>query len=191
MRGILRVAAAAGLLVAFGAQGLHGQAAIVVGVGAGPIFPTKGESSFGPLVKSVGYHFQGIVGISPANGIVSGRVDAQYASVNYETSGSDTPKDKIFGVNGDIVIHPGNKGAGVRPYFLAGPSYYHFSFRTGTGIGDGSDSNFGFNGGAGLNVGTGNKLWFFIESRFIYTKDHSFIPVTLGVRINTAQAYKK
>jgi hypothetical protein len=41
------------------------------------------------------------------------------------------------------------------------------------------------------NIGTGNKLWFFIESRFIYTKDHSFIPVTLGVRINTAQAYKK
>lgn len=191
MRGMLRATAAVGLLLAFGAAGLQGQTAVVLGVGGGAIFPTKGDKSFGPDVKSIGYHLQAIIGVQPGNSRITARVDGQYASVNYEPIGSDTPKDKIFGVNGDIVVHAGNSDAAVRPYFLAGPSFYHFSYRTGTGIGDETDSNLGFNGGAGLNIGTGKKLWFFVESRFIYTKNHSFIPVSVGVRINTAQPYKK
>jgi len=191
MRGILRAAAAAGLMIAFGVGGLHGQTSVVLGVGAGPIFPTKGDKSFGPDVKSLGYHMQLMIGVMPAKGHISGRVDAQYASVNYEPIGSATPKDKDFGVNGDIVLHPGSGDGSVRPYFLAGPSFYHFSYRSGVTIGDASQSNLGFNGGAGLNIGTGKKLWFFAESRFIYTKDHSFIPLTVGVRISTAQPYKK
>jgi opacity protein-like surface antigen len=70
--------------------------------------------------------------------------------VNYEAgTGATTPKDKILAVNADLVFHPSSSG-GVRPYLLAGPTYGHFSFRSGvSGIGDVSTNNFGFNGGAG------------------------------------------
>jgi opacity protein-like surface antigen len=136
---------------------------------------------------------QAMVGIAPANGIISVRFDGQYGSVKYEnpTGQTKAPKDKIFALHGDLVLHPRVKG-GVRPYILAGPSYGHFSFRASTTpLGDESTSNFGFNGGAGLNLGTGDKVWFFLEGRYVYTKEHKYIPVTLGVRINTSQPFNK
>jgi opacity protein-like surface antigen len=188
MRGTLRAVMAAGLFLTVGAAGLSGQVRAVAGVGGGVIFPSK--SSFEPPpVKSLGYNIQLMLGIAPAKGKVSFRIDGQYASLNYEQgTGTAKPKDKILVGNADLVVHPTNGGS-VRPYILAGPSYGHFSYRTGTGIGDETTNNFGFNGGAGLNMGTGSKVWFFVESRYIYTKDHKYIPVTAGVRINLSQPY--
>lgn len=194
MRGTLRAVAAAGILLLAGSTVVSGQTRVVLGVGGGAILPTKGDNSFGSDVKSLGYHFQAIVGIAPGNGKVSFRFDGQYGSVNYEelTTGA-RPKDKLFVVNADVVLHPSG-GGGVRPYLMAGPTYGHFNFRnglTGTAGNDETTNNVGFNGGAGLNIGHGQKVWFFIESRFIYTKEHKYIPVTAGIRVNTGQAYKK
>lgn len=193
MRGTLRTAAAAGFLFVLGASAVVGQTRVVLGVGGGAILPSK--SSFEPPpVKSVGYHAQVMFGIAPSAGKVSARFDGQYASLNYEQQVSGArPKDKIFVVNADVVLHPGGNGA-VRPYLMAGPTYGHFSFRnglTGTAGNNVSTNNVGFNGGAGLNMGSGAKVWFFIESRYIYTKDHKYIPVTVGVRINTGQPYTR
>ena len=192
MRGTLRALMTTGLLLGLGTAGLAGQTRLVLGAGGGVIVPTKGESSFGDDVKSVGYHMQLMLGIAPGNGKVSVRFDGQYGSVNYEAgTGATTPKDKILAVNADLVFHPSNSG-GVRPYLLAGPTYGHFSFRSGvSGIGDVSTDNFGFNGGAGLNIGNSSKVWFFTEARYIYTKEHKYIPITVGVRINLSQPYAK
>ena len=190
MRGTFRAMSTASLLTVAAAAGLVGQTRIIMGVGAGVIMPSK--SSFEPPeVKSLGYHAQLMVGIAPSAGKISVRFDGQYASLNYEeqTSGA-RPKEKILAVNADLVFHPSSSGS-VRPYLLAGPTYGHFSYRAGlSGTGDESTSNFGFNGGAGLNIGTANKVWFFTEARYIYTKDHKYIPITIGIRINTGQPYQ-
>jgi opacity protein-like surface antigen len=180
---------AAGLLLIVAAAGVSAQTRVVLGVGGGAIIPSK--SSFEPPeVKSMGYHMQFMVGISPGGGKLSFRFDGQYASLNYEeqTSGA-RPKDKIFAVNADLVFHP-SSGGSVRPYLLAGPTYGSFKFRSGlTSDPDESTSNVGFNAGAGINLGGSSKLWFFAESRYIYTKDHKYIPVSIGVRINTGQPF--
>lgn len=186
----LRAARITLVLLALGATGLSAQARLVLGVGGGVIFPTKG--SFGDDVKSMGYHFQLMAGISPGAGKLAFRVDGQYGSVNYEeqTSGA-RPKDKILAVNGDLVFHPSRSGS-IRPYLLAGPTWGHFSYSSGvTSVGDETTSNFGFNGGIGLNMGGGEKTWFFAEFRYIHTEDHKYMPLTVGIRINTRQAYAK
>jgi opacity protein-like surface antigen len=200
MRGTVRAMAATGLLLVLAAGGVAGQTRVVLGVGGGALQPTKGANSFGgtesgqELKAKLGYHFQFMIGIAPNKSKVSFRVDAQYGGLHYGklTSGV-TPKDKIFAVNADIVLHPSN-GGGVRPYILAGPTYGHFSYRnglTGTAGADETTNGAGFNGGAGLNFGNGDKIWFFLEGRYIYTKEHKYIPITLGIRVNTGQPYTK
>jgi len=190
MRGILR-GAVAGLILCAGATGLQGQTGIYAGVTGGVIFPSKGTSSFGspnPNVKSIGYHAQLSFTVAKQDSKVAFRVDGQYGSVNYEKGSSgNTPKTKILTVNGDIVLLPMPTG-NARPFILAGPTYGSFHYRTGTSIGDENTSGAGFNAGAGLALGKrGAKALFVIESRYIYTKDHKYIPVGVGVRINLKQ----
>ena len=195
MRGTVRALAATGLLLVLAAGGAAGQTRVVLGVGGGAIFPNKSSFSDATYkVESLGYNMQLMFGVAPGNSKLSFRADGQYASVKYEPLTTGTvAKDKIFVVNADLVFHPSTSG-GVRPYLLAGPSYGHFSFRsglTGTASADETTNNVGFNGGAGLNLGMGEKVWFFLEGRYIYTKDHKYIPVTAGIRINTGQPYAK
>jgi hypothetical protein len=196
MRDTMRAIATTGLVSALVAGGLAAQTRVVLGVGGGALLPTKGDNSFGgteagqELKAKLGYHFQFMVGVAPGGSKVSFRFDAQYGAVNYQklTSGV-TPKDKIFAVNADLVFHP-STGGGVRPYLLAGPTYGHFSYRnglTGTAGADATTSGVGFNGGAGLNFGHGDKVWFFAEARYVYTKEHKYVPITVGIRINTGQ----
>jgi opacity protein-like surface antigen len=189
MRGTMRAMAATGLLLVLAAGGLAGQVRVILGAGGGVVVPTKSESSFGPDVKSLGYHLQLMLGVGARNSMIGVRVDGQYGSVNYEKVGTVTPKTKIFAVNGDLVLHPTNSG-GVRPYLLAGPSYGHFSFRSGLTSTDETSNKVGFNAGAGLNFGQREKVWFFTEARYIYTKTHKYFPITVGVRINLSQAYQ-
>ena len=187
MRGILR-GAVAGLILCAGATGLQGQTAIYAGLSGGAIFPTKSASSFGPDVKSLGYHAQLSLSVAKVGSKVAFRVDGQYGSVNYtKLPGGTTPKDKILTVNGDLVLIPMATGS-ARPFFMAGPTYGSFHYRTGTSIGDANTSGAGFNAGAGLALGKpGRKALFIIESRFIYTKEHKYIPLGIGVRINLNQ----
>jgi hypothetical protein len=200
MRGILRSAVAAGLLFTLGAVGVEAQVRVVLGVGGGTISPlskSKWTVGSGSAVKSLGYNGQFMVGVGPSKGMVSVRLDGQYASVNHEvqTGASTRAKDKLTGANLDLVLHPGQTGAAVRPYILAGPSVYHDSYRSGTGLNDSTNTKVGFNGGAGLNFGKSDRVWFFLEARYVYAKifekAHSFVPVTAGVRISTRQAYAK
>jgi len=199
MRGTTRALAATGLLLALGSGVLAGQTRVILGVGGGALQPTKGANSFGgteagqELKAKLGYHFQLMVGVAPGNSLVSFRIDGQYGGLHYgKLISGVTPKDKIFAVNADLVVHPTKSGS-VRPYILAGPTYGHFSYRnglTGTAGADEVTNGAGFNAGAGLNIGTGKKLWFFGEARYVYTKEHKYIPITIGVRINTGQPYQ-
>jgi hypothetical protein len=186
MQLMARITATAALLLTLGAAGAQGQTTVVLGVGGGPIFPTKGENSFGSDVKSAGYHGQVMVGFGQAGGKVSVRFDVQYGSVKYVPTTTTKPKDNILAVNMDLVLHPSSSGA-VRPYFMAGPTYGHFSYSSGAAgasYGDVTTNNFGFNAGVGLRLGSSDKVWFFTEGRYIYTKEHSYMPLTVGVRIN-------
>jgi opacity protein-like surface antigen len=197
MRGLLRSLVAAGLLCTQGAAGLAAQIRVVLGVGGGTISPMSKSDwivGSGEAVKSIGYNAQLMFGFQPPKGIVGVRLDGQYASVNHETAtgASVRAKDKLTGGNLDLVAHLGKAGNAVRPYVLAGPSVYHDSYRSDvTPQGDTSSTKFGFNGGAGLNLGKSDRVWFFVEARYVYTENHSFIPATAGVRINTHQPYTK
>jgi opacity protein-like surface antigen len=199
MRGILRSAVAVGLLGILGATGVEAQARVILGVGGGTISPlskSKWTVGSGTAVKSLGYNAQFMIGVAPAKGIFGVRLDGQYASLNHEVAtAGNRPKDKLTGANLDLVLHAGQSGSAIRPYILAGPSVYHDSYRTGTTVGDSSNTKFGFNGGAGLNFGKSDRVWFFLEARYVYAKifetSHSFVPVDFGVRISTHQAYSK
>jgi len=201
MRGILRSAVAVGLLGLLGAVGAEAQVRVVLGAGGGTISPmskSKWTVGSGTAVKSLGYGAQFMIGVQPSKGMVSVRLDGQYASVNHElaTGASTRAKDKLSGANLDLVLHPGNASGGIRPYILAGPSFYHDSHRSvNTPAGDSTNTKLGFNGGAGLNLGKSDRVWFFLEARYVYAKifekTHSFVPVTAGVRISTHQAYAK
>src|SRR5258706_146057 len=198
MRGILRSAVAVGFLGILGAASVEAQTRVVLGVGGGTISPlskTKWAVGTGTAVKSLGYNAQFMIGVAPS-GILGFRLDGQYGSVNHEVATAGTrPKDKLTGANLDLELHPSQSGAAIRPYIMAGPSVYHDSYRTGTTVGDSSNSKFGFNGGAGLNIGKSDRLWLFVEARYVYAKifekTHSFVPVDVGVRISTRQAYSK
>ena len=199
MGSILRSAVAAAVLVASSAAGVEAQTRLIVGVGGGTVSPLskdKWQVGSGTAVKSIGYNAQLILGLQPPKGIWSIRLDGQYASLNHEAvAGNNASKDKLTGANLDFVVHPGQPGSVVRPYLLAGPSVYHDSYRSGTSVGDSSNTKLGFNGGAGLALGKSDRVWFFLEARYIYTKifdtSHGLIPVTAGVRISTHQPYVK
>lgn len=184
MRATGRAMAGTGLLLMLAAGGVAGQTRLVLGVGAGALLP--GKSSFGDNVNSVGYHGQLMLGIAPPAGKISIRFDGQYGSVNYdEQTIGVRPKVKMLVLNADLVLHP-SSGGSVRPYLLLGPTYGRFSYRSGTGsVGDETTNGVGVNGGAGLNLGNANKIWFFTEARYVYTKEHRYIPITIGIRINT------
>src|ERR1051326_5421097 len=199
MRGILRSVVAAAVLLVPGASGVEAQVRVILGVGGGTVSPLSKSNwtgGSGSVVKSIGYNAQLIFGVQPAKGIWSVRPDRQYASLNHKTGASNSDStDKLSGPSLDLVVLPGRPGTVVRPYILAGPSLYHDSYRSGTSVGDSSNTKVGFNGGAGLALGKSDKVWFFVEARYVYTKifdtSHSFIPVTAGVRISTHQQYVK
>lgn len=207
MHRLVRVAAASGLLFCLGAVELQAQARLVFGLGGGVVFPMK--SGFNAVespalsVKSLGFGGALIIGILPKeDSKVSIRFDLGYGNVHYETptpARDKDPKMSIRNINADVVFHVGNQNGKVRPYILAGPTFVSWDYRTGvtssTAAGTGKvKGSFGFNGGAGLNFGSGKNLWFFAESRIIWTKAQavtatgtekgtSFIPLLVGIRI--------
>lgn len=205
MKGILRAATVSGLLLTFAAFGLHAQARVVLGLGGGVVIPMK--SGFNAVedpalsVKGVGFGGQFMFGIIPSpDSKVSIRFDLAYDNVHYESVAGRTkdPKMSIRNFNADIVLHPGNAAGKVRPYIMAGPTVVSWDYRPNDPSGTGKvKGSFGFNGGAGLNIGTGKRVWFFIESRYIWTKSQAiaqgtnagtekgtaFIPIIVGIRI--------
>ena len=209
MKGILRAATVSGVLLTSAALGLQAQARLVLGLGGGVVIPTK--SGFNavetpPLsVKSLGFGGEFIVGIVPKpDSKITIRLDLAYDNLHYkDVAGRDrAPKMSIRNINADLVVHPGSSSGMVRPYFMAGPTIVSWDYRTGetssTAGGTGSvKGSIGFNGGAGLNIGTGKNFWFFIESRYIWTKAQAiakvtnageekgtgFIPIIIGFRV--------
>lgn len=209
MKAILRAATVTGLLVISAALGggLHAQAHVVLGLGGGVVIPMKSgfEAVENPKlnVKSLGFGGELIVGIVPKpDSKVTIRLDAAYDNVHYEktvATATKSPKMSIRNLNVDVVLHPNEKGM-VRPYVMAGGTLVSWDYRPNTPTGTGKvKGSFGFNGGAGLNIGTGEHVWFFVESRFIWTKAQavaqganagtekgtSFIPIMAGIRIRT------
>lgn len=192
MRWMARRAMTTALLAGLTAAPLGAQARVVLGVGGGLISPTKGDHSFGDGVKSFGYHVQAILGIAPGSGRATVRFDGQYGSVNYrKLNAAVQPKVRLFVVNADLVLHP-RTTSGVRPYLMVGPTFGHFNYRSGvSSLEDESATQPGFNGGVGLNIGRSERIWWFLEGRYVYTSDHQYLPLTGGVRISLRQPYTK
>jgi hypothetical protein len=208
MKGILRTATATGLLFTFAALGLQAQARVILGLGGGVILPMK--SGFNAVetpelsVKSLGFGGEFIVGIMPSpDSKVSVRLDLNYGNAHYGTppggARDKDPKMSIRNINLDLVFHPGSNAGKIRPYIMAGGTIVSWDYRTGvtsstTGGTGKVKGSFGFNGGGGLNIGNGKNLWFFVETRFIWTKSQavtttgvekgtSYIPIMVGIRI--------
>src|SRR2546427_2163218 len=130
MRRVLRTGTIAGWAVALAPALAAGQVTAIPGVGLGVFVPTKG--SFGDHVKGAGWMGQVMLGLKPrGSGAVTFRADAQYGQVNEQTTGGTTPKDKVFGLNGDVVFHPGKQNTDARPYLLGGIGYYSVKYTAG------------------------------------------------------------
>lgn len=207
MRGILRAATAAGLLLSSAAFGLQAQARVVIGLGGGLVIPmpkSKFNSVESPELNVKGLGFGGILylGVVPKPGSkIDIRFDLSYDNIHFKNPGTRDrdPKMSIRNINMDLVFHVGGSG-GVRPYIMAGPSIVSWDYRTGETsssdpAGRGSvKGGFGFNAGAGIGFGSGSVFSFFAETRYVWTAKRAvtesgeqtgagFIPINIGVRI--------
>ncbi len=183
MKLLARAALTAGAVAMLGTVEVSAQLRVVPGFGGGVIFP----SNFGDDANT-GYVFTGMVGFRKAASKIAFRVEGQYGSVKYDgLPGQTKPRDRIFNATGSLVFLPGNDAAAVRPYLLGGAGYYSFDYDDGqAGVAaDVKTTGLGGHGGAGLLLGKGPRIVFFVEGRYVYTEDHRYIPVTAGVRINT------
>ena len=208
MKGILRAATASGILLSCAALGLQAQARVAVGLGGGVVLPMK--SGFRAVEnpnlepKSLGFGGELFIAVMPkADSRVGFRVDFGYENVHYKEATPTRDKDpkmSIRNANLDLVLHPGSSSGKIRPYVMVGPSFVSWDYRPNGGGRTGKvKGSIGFNGGVGLNFGAGERLGFFAESRFIWTKSQavaqgtaggtekgtSFVPIMVGIRILT------
>lgn len=181
---LLRRVVPVAVMLGLAAGGLRAQAHAVLGLGAGTVSPIKGGSSFRDDVKSPGFNVQGSVGIVPDNRTGSFRIDGQFGSLSYpRTTGGFTPRERSFAVNFDFMVTLIAAGA-IRPYFLGGPSFAHFSYSADElGVGDSSTGGMGFNTGLGIQIGRSQRIGGFLEGRLIFTNKRKYVPITAGIRL--------
>ena len=185
MKGLLKGAAAVGLLAVLGASSAHAQSGIAVGIGGGVSIPTG--SPLSDDVKT-GWNGTAALQFKPATSPVGFQVDGMYQQLKAKSAalalGLD--KDEIWSGTGDIVFwFPVAKETKVRPYILGGGGVYNLKnkFRDGTSA---SVTKFGINAGAGFDFDLQDRVGIFLEGRFhnvfVTGSDVKYIPISAGVR---------
>jgi opacity protein-like surface antigen len=186
MKGLLKGAAAFGLLAVLGATSAHAQSGIAVGIGGGVSIPTGS-----PLKDDVKTGWNGTASLQfkPPTVPVGFQVDGMYQQLKAKTAAAalGLDKDEIWSGTGDIVFwFPVAKETKVRPYILGGGGVYNLKskFTDGTSA---SSTKFGINAGAGFDFDLQSKVGIFLEGRFhnvfVTGSDVKYIPITAGLRI--------
>jgi opacity protein-like surface antigen len=160
------------------AQG--GMGPFSVGISAGASVPT---GDLGDELKT-GFNIGAQVGVKPVGLPIGFRLDAQFNRFEPkgDTGGADVNFD-ITAVSLDVVLMPSGMTSPLKPYFLAGPSYFHNSASAG-GVSV-SDNKWGLNAGAGVELRlTGFST--FLEARYDWINvedgNASFVPISVGIK---------
>jgi hypothetical protein len=97
---------------------------------------------------------------------------------------SDTPGERtnLFGGYGSLGI-TFNGERKVRPYLFGSAGYLVHQFKDATGSSD-SEGKFAGGGGAGLDFAISDRVSFYVESRAIFAKESSHIPVLAGFSVS-------
>jgi len=74
----------------------------------------------------------------------------------------------------------------VSPYILGGAGFQSHKFVPATGASE-TSTKFGYNGGAGILFSINQTVGFWIEGRFLGSKDSKMIPVMAGFSFNFAK----
>jgi opacity protein-like surface antigen len=188
MKGLLKGAAAFGLLAVLGATSAHAQSGIAVGIGGGVSIPTGS-----PLKDDVKTGWNGTASLQfkPPASPVGFQVDGMYQQLKAKSTAvtPDLNKYEIWSGTGDIVFwFPVSKETKVRPYILGGGGVYNIKqkFLT-TTTPSASVTKFGINAGAGFDFDLQSRVGIFLEGRFhnvfVTGSDEKFIPISAGLRI--------
>ena len=149
------------------------------GVSAGASIPV------GDLANGVktGFNVGAQVGVRQPMWPVGLRLDGQFNRFKSKNETENFNFD-ITSVSLDVVFMPSGMTSPLKPYFLAGPSYFHSSAGF-QGVST-SSNDWGLNAGAGVEyLLTGFST--FLEARYdwIHTGNgsDSFIPISVGIKI--------
>ena len=147
------------------------------GLGGGISIPV---GDFGDLAKT-GWLGQFLAGITFRNGTLGVRVDGNYGQNTYKNADGH---ERIIGVNASLVVTPGRRPMDVHPYFLGGVGLYNAKF-----VGTPSSTSAtkpALNAGFGIQVHTGHRMDFYVESRIVTVRTAgskiNFVPLSVGLR---------
>jgi opacity protein-like surface antigen len=147
------------------------------GVGGGFAVPV---GNYGDLAKT-GWLANLIGGFTTKGGIFGGRADAMWAQNSLK---GESGRERLVGLNVDVVLTPGHRPANWHPYFLAGVGVYNGK-DTSPAV-TGSDTKLAINAGAGVQLHTGHRTDVFLEGRFLTIRTAgtplNLVPITLGLR---------
>jgi len=164
---------------------------------AGQVVPTKAEvkargyagfgggisipvGDYGNLTKT-GWLGQVLAGITFRDGTLGVRIDGNYGQNTYKNADGH---ERLIGVNANLVVTPGRRPMDVHPYFLGGVGFYNAKF-VGTPS-SGSTTKPALNAGFGIQVHTGHRMDFYVESRIVTVRTLgskiNFVPLSVGLR---------
>ena len=172
------VIAAAVLFIASGvAARLQAQMPVSFGVSAGLTIPTGGFADEVDNGFNVGAH----LGMRQPAWPIGLRLDGQLNRFNLKV-GSDYINVIAVSLNA-VLMSPGATSE-LKPYLIAGPSFFHTASYTEDNVTEDSENNWGFNAGGGLQYQlSGFKT--FLEARYNWVKKtgghDAFIPISVGI----------
>lgn len=148
------------------------------GVSAGASIPTGDLSD----VVKTGFNVGAQVGVRQPAWPIGLRLAGQWNRFKSENEVLDFNLD-ITSVGLDIVFMPSGMTTPLKPYFVAGPSYFHTSSDEHTV--SSSSNDWGFNAGAGVEYQlTGFST--FLEARYDWINTEgsssSYIPISFGIK---------
>jgi hypothetical protein len=178
---------AMGLAVVLGAQSLHAQMAVSLGMGGGAAVPT-GTMADG---SKTGWSSEIVARVKPAASPVGLQVDGFYN--RFGLDGGIDGNSRLIGSTANAVFAFPIAGK-ARPYLIGGVGVYNGKTSiTGQPSTD-SQTKFGANAGAGLDVGVSKSATVFAEGRFhaifkgatdattLQEETAYMIPLTVGLR---------
>lgn len=173
------VSAAAILFIASGvAAPLQAQMPISFGVSAGLTIPT---SDFADEVDN-GFNVGAHLGLRQPAWPVGLRLDGQLN--RFDLKNVSDVYVNIIGVSLNAVLMSPGGNSELKPYLIAGPSFFHEASYAEGGTNEPSQNNWGFNAGGGLQYQL-SGFTTFLEARYNWMKSgdshDAFVPISVGI----------
>lgn len=172
------IAAAVLFIVSGVAARLQAQMPVSFGVSAGLTVPT---SDFADEVDN-GFNVGAHLGLRQPMWPIGLRLDGQLN--RFDLKDVSDVYVNIIGVSLNAVLMSSNATSELRPYLIAGPSFFHEASYAEGGSDEPSENNWGFNAGGGLQYQL-SGFTTFLEARYNWMKSgdshDAFVPISVGI----------